>query len=230
MMKKLSIIIPAYNEEKTILEVISKVKKVKLKNIAKEIIVIDDFSADNTRKILSKLKNSSIKIFFHQTNMGKGATIRTGLKHTTGDIILIQDADLEYNPEEYPKLLEPLISNKAKVVYGMRFTKHHKARYKMYYLGNILLTFITNLLYNSKINDMETCYKVFKKEVIKNMKLRAKRFDFEPEITSKILKKGYKIYEVPISYKSRSVKEGKKIGWKDGIEAVYTLLKFRFVD
>ncbi len=227
---KLSIIIPVYNEEKNILKVIKKVKKVKLKNIKKEIIIIDDFSTDNTRRILKKIKDKSLKIFFHPKNIGKGAAIRTALKHITGDIVLIQDADLEYNPEEYPKLLEPIINGKAKVVYGKRFTKQHKPRYRIYYLGNLVLTFITNLLYNSKIKDMETCYKVFKKDVIKNIKLNAKKFDFEPEVTSKILKKGYRIYEVPISYKSRSIKEGKKIGWEDGIEAIYYLIKYRFID
>jgi len=227
---KLTIIIPVYNEEKTILQVINKVKKVKLKNIKKEIIIVDDFSKDNSRNILLKLKDKSIKILFHQKNQGKGAAIRTGLKYTSGDIILIQDADLEYNPEEYPKLLQPIINNKAKVVYGVRFTKQHKPRYKIYYLGNLFLTFVTNLLYSSKIRDMETCYKVFRKDVIKNIRLRAKRFDFEPEITAKILKKSHKIYEVPISYKSRSIKEGKKIGWKDGLGAIYYLIKYRFTE
>ena len=229
-MLKLSVIIPAYNEEKTINDVISAVLKVPLKNIKKEAIIVDDFSTDNTRNILKKIRAKNIKIFFHERNLGKGSAIRTALKHATGDIILVQDADLEYNPEEYPKLLEPIINNKAKVVYGVRFTKQHKPRYIIYYLGNLVLTFITNLLYNSKIRDMETGYKVFDKEVIKNIELKARKFDFEPEITAKILKKGYKIYEVPVSYLSRSVKEGKKIGWKDGLEAIYYLVKYKFSD
>jgi len=230
---KLSILIPTYNEEKTILDVINKVKKVKLSNITKEIIIVDDFSTDKTKEILSDLKDNSIKIFFHQKNQGKGAAIRTGLKHTTGDIILIQDADLEYNPEEYPKLLKPIIENKTKVVYGTRMpyiTSHLKDMYLPHVFGNWFLTFITNIFYNSKITDMETGFKIFKKEVTKNMKLRAKKFDFEPEITAKILKKGYKIYEVPITFKARTFNEGKKITWRDGIKAIYYLIKYRFVD
>mgnify|MGYP001434965879 CR=1 FL=1 len=230
---KLSIIIPAYNEEKTILEVISRVKKTKLKNIIKEIIIVDDFSADNTKKILSNLKDSSIKIFFHQKNQGKGSAIRTGLKHATGDIILIQDADLEYDPAEYQKLLKPIIENKTMIVYGSRLEtirKDLKNMYKLHYIGNAFLTAVTNLLYGSKITDMETCYKVFKKEVIKNIKLKAKRFDFEPEITAKILKKGCKIVEIPINFKGRRFDEGKKITWVDGIKALYYLIKYRFID
>ena len=230
---KLSIIIPAYNEEKNILKVINRVKRVKLKNITKEIIIIDDFSTDNTRKILSELKDSSLKIFFHQKNQGKGAAIRTALKHTTGDIILIQDADLEYNPEEYLKLLKPIIENQTKVVYGSRLEaikQNLKNMYKLHYLGNMFLTVMTNILYSTKITDMETGYKVFRKEVVENMKLKAKRFDFEPEITAKILKKGYKIKEVPINFVGRTFKEGKKITWKDGIKALLYLIKYRFVD
>ena len=230
---KLSIIIPVYNEEKTILKVLDKVKKVKLNDITKEIILVDDFSTDGTKNILSELKDSSLKIFFHQKNHGKGAAIRTALKHATGDIIIIQDADLEYEPEEYPKLLEPIIENETKVVYGSRLKairKNIKNMYKLHYIGNTVLTLMTNLLYGSMISDMETCYKVFRKEVIKDMKLKAKRFDFEPEITAKILKKGYKIKEVPINFVGRKFDEGKKITWKDGIKALYYLIKYRFVD
>jgi glycosyltransferase involved in cell wall biosynthesis len=268
---KLSVIIPVYNEEKTILKVLDKVKKIKLKNtkksakqisgelgnrrfpvsqkskgflrmpeiqrisehITKEIIIVDDFSIDNTRKILSKLKDKDIRIFFHQKNRGKGAAIRTGLKYTTGDIILIQDADLEYDPEEYPKLLKPIMENKTKVVYGSRLEtikKNLKNMYKLHYIGNAFLTLMSNLLYGVKITDMETCYKVFRKEVIKDMKLKAKRFDFEPEITAKLIKKGYKIKEVPINFRGRKFSEGKKITWKDGVKALYYLIKYRFTD
>lgn len=230
---KLSIIIPAYNEQKTILKVISRVKKQKLKGIKKEIIIIDDFSKDVTRKILSKLKDNGIKILFHQKNQGKGAAIRTGLNHATGDIILIQDADLEYDPKEYPKLLKPLLENQSKVVYGTRIpyiTSHLKEMYMPHVFGNRFLSLFTNIVYNSKITDMETGYKVFRKEVIKNMRLRAKRFDFEPEITAKILKMHYKIHEVPIEFKARTFAQGKKITWKDGIKAAYYLLKYRFMD
>jgi glycosyltransferase involved in cell wall biosynthesis len=230
---KLSIIIPVYNEENNILEVISKVKRIELKNTTKEIIIVDDFSTDNTKKILSELKDSSLKIFFHQKNHGKGTAIRTALKHTTGNIILIQDADLEYNPIEYEKLLEPIMENKTKVVYGSRLDairKNLKKMYKMHYLGNVLLTAVTNILYGAKITDMETGYKVFRREVIENMNLKAKRFDFEPEITAKILKKGYKITEIPIDFVGRKFNEGKKITWVDGIKAVFYLIKYRFTD
>ena len=233
MTPKLSIIMPAYNEGKTILKVINKVKNVKLGNIKKEIIVVDDFSTDGTKNALSKLKNKGLKIFFHRKNKGKGAAIRTALKHATGDIILIQDADLEYDPKEYRKLLKPIIDGKAKVVYGSRLAsirKNLKKMYKLHYFGNLFLTVITSVLYGAKITDMETGYKVFKKEVIQNMGLKAKRFDFEPEITAKILKKGYKIMEVPIDFMGRKFSEGKKITWKDGVKALLYLIKYRFTD
>jgi len=232
---KLSIIVPIFNEKNTLLEILDKVKSVKLKNIKKEIILIDDFSDDGTREILAQLKG--YKILYHKKNQGKGAAIRTGLKNTTGDIILIQDADLEYDPDDYPKLLEPILHDKAKVVYGSRFRSskgHLKEKrffsYKLHSLGNRLLTLLTNSLFFVNLTDMESGYKVFTKDVIKNIKLRARRFDFEPEITAKILKKGYSIKEVPISYYSRDFTEGKKISWKDGIKAAFYLLKYRFVD
>jgi glycosyltransferase involved in cell wall biosynthesis len=227
---KLSIIIPVYNEEKSILEVINKVKKVNI-SITKEIIIVDDFSTDNTKNILNKLNN--LKIFFHQKNRGKGSAIRTALKHATGDIILIQDADLEYDPQEYQKLLTPILENRTKVVYGSRsnaIKKNLKKMYKLHYLGNLFLTIMTNILYGTKITDMETGYKVFRKEVIQNINLKSKRFDFEPEITAKILKKGYKIVEVPIDFMGRKFNEGKKITWKDGVKALYYLIKYRFTN
>jgi len=230
---KLSITIPTYNEGKSIMKVIKKVKKVRLKNITKEVIIIDDSSTDDTKRILSKLKDKNLKIFFHQKNQGKGAAIRTALKHATGDVILIQDADLEYDPNEYEKLLKPIIEGKTKVVYGSRFEsirKNLEKMYKLHYFGNLFLTVVTNILYGAKITDMETGYKVFRKEVIEGIKLRASRFDFEPEITAKILKKGYKIKEVPINFMGRKFSEGKKITWKDGVKALYYLFKYRFVD
>ena len=232
-MKKLSIIIPAYNEEKTISEIIRRVKNVKLNGIAKEIVIVDDASTDSTKKILDGISDKSIKVVHHKKNMGKGSAIRTALNYTTGDIILIQDADLEYNPEEYPKLLEPIIGGKFDVVYGSRLEaikKNIKNMYKLHYLGNMFLTLMTNILYGTKITDMETGYKVFRKEVIKGIKLRARRFDFEPEITAKILKKGYKITEVPIGFAGRKFDEGKKITWRDGVKALYYLIKYRFSD
>ena len=176
------------------------------------------------------MKDPSLKIFFHQKNHGKGAAIRTGLKHATGDIILVQDADLEYDPNEYPKLIQPIIQGHADIVYGSRFTASHNPKYRLYYLGNKFLTLLTNILYGARITDMETCYKVMKKDVIKGMKLRANRFDFEPEITAKLLKQKKKIIEVPITYHCRDFAEGKKITWKDGMLAVWYLIKYRFVD
>lgn len=230
---KLSILIPAYNEEENILEVINRVQKAKLEGVTKEIIIIDDFSTDKTRRVLMDIKDGSLKIFFHPKNLGKGAAIRTGLKHATGDIILIQDADLEYNPKEYPILLKPILENKTKVVYGSRLEairENIANMYKLHYFGNIFLTIITNFLYRTKITDMETGYKVFKKEVLDGIELKARRFDFEPEITAKILKKGYKIVEVPISFVARKFEDGKKITWRDGIKALFYLIKYRFTD
>ena len=230
-MLKLSIIIPVFNEQATISKVIENVSNAKI-SFSKEIIVVDDCSSDGTKEILRKMK-SQIKIFFHQKNMGKGATIKTGLKNATGDILLIQDADLEYSPSEYKKLLKPIVENKTKVVYGSRveaIKKNIKNMNKLHYIGNLFLTFATNALYGAKITDMETGYKVFSREVIEKINLRARRFDFEPEITAKILKNGYKIYEVPIEFKARKFNEGKKITFIDGIKAFYYLLKYRFVD
>lgn len=231
-MAKLSIIIPVYNEEKTILKVVNEIKKTKLK-ISKEIIIVDDFSTDRTRNMLKKIKDSSIKIFYHKNNQGKGAAIRTGLENSTGDIILIQDADLEYSPKEYGKLLEPILKNKTKVVYGSRMNiikANLDKMYKVHYIGNVFLTFVTNALYGSKITDMETGYKVFRKNVLNDINLRAKRFDFEPEITAKILKRGYKIYEIPIGFNAREFHEGKKITWIDGVKAFFYLVRYRFSD
>lgn len=239
---KLTIIIPVYNEEKTIFEIIRQVKLVKLaEGLEKEIIVVDDASTDNSKfKIQgakSKLKIKNLKLIEHKVNQGKGAAVVTGIKEATGDIILIQDADLEYDPQDYPRLLKPILDGKTKVVYGsrlknypLRITGKNKTPLISHFLGNQLLTFITNLLYGNGLTDMETCYKVFKREVVKGIKVKAKRFDFEPELTAKLLKKGIKIYEVPIKVKPRGYEEGKKITWKDGFIAVWTLVKYRFMD
>lgn len=232
-MTKLSIIIPVYNEEKTIKRIIGKVKSIKLSGIQKEIIIVDDCSEDSTRIILKNLNDNFLKIFSHKKNMGKGAAIRTGLKNSTGDIILIQDADLEYDPSQYEKLIKPINHNNADVVYGSRLNavrKNLKNMYKVHYIGNLFLTLMTNVLYGSKITDMETGYKVFRKKVIDGINLKANRFDFEPEITAKILKKGYKIHEVNIDFVARKFDEGKKITWVDGLKAVYCLIKYRFSD
>jgi glycosyltransferase involved in cell wall biosynthesis len=232
----LSIIIPVYNEKNTILKVIKEVEKVKLPNkLKKEIIIVDDCSIDGTREILRKIKN--FKILYHNKNKGKGSAIRTGLGYAVGDIILIQDADLEYDPKEYPKLLKPILLNKAYVVYGSRLMNgklsllgKNKTFLPTHFIGNKFLSFVTSILYFHNVSDMETCYKVFKKNIVKDMQLKATRFDFEPEITAKILKKGYRILEVPIKFKPRSFMEGKKINFIDGIKAVYYLIKYRFVD
>lgn len=227
---KLSIVIPVYNEEKTILKVLDIVNKVDIGKIRKEIIIVDDYSKDGTRDILRNIKDKNIKVLFHSQNRGKGFALRTGFKYVTGDITLIQDADLEYDPNEYSKLLKPILDKKTNVVFGTRFTKKHKARYQVYYIGNIVLSMITSFIYGKKITDMETCYKVMRTDLLKKIRLRSQRFDFEPEITAKLLKRKEKIIEVPIWYKCRDFKEGKKISWKDGVKAIYYLLKYRFLD
>lgn len=242
-MRKLSIIIPAYNEERFIREILERVKKVDLKplSLVKEIIVVDDGSKDSTAAIASRIKN--IKLVKHAKNSGKGAAIRTGLKHATGDIILIQDADLEYNPAEIAKVVKPIVDGKASVVYGSRYLdplqksrnklflqKIHKNAYQLFYLGGRAITMITNLLYNARITDEATCYKAFRSDVIKGIKLKCSRFEFCPEVTAKVRKRGYKIMEVPITYTPRSFEEGKKIKMSDGIDAIWTLLKYRFFD
>ncbi len=232
---KLSIIIPVYNEEKTVAKILKKVKSARLpKGIDKEIVVVDDGSNDKTPQILKKIEG--INLITHKVNRGKGAAVRTGIENAKGDIILIQDADLEYNPDDYYRLLEPILSGETKVVYGTRLKDYpilfgrHKTPFISHYLGNRFLSLVTSIIYGSFLTDMETCYKVFKKEVIKPIKINANRFDFEPEITAKILRQGYKIYEVPIKVKPRGYDEGKKITWKDGFMAIYTLFKYRFIE
>lgn len=233
---KLSIIIPVYNEEKTVTEIVSKVKSVKLpNNISKEIIIVNDASTDSTAKLLSHIKG--VTILKHSVNRGKGAAIRTGLQKSKGDILLIQDADLEYDPNDFNRLLAPIVNGVTKVVYGtrlknfpLRITGQRRTPLITHYLGNKFLSLLTSILYGRSVTDMETCYKVFKTEVIKDMKIHADRFDFEPEITAKILKRGFLIYEIPIKVKPRGYNEGKKISWRDGFKAVWTLLKYRFID
>jgi len=186
----LSIIVPVYNEEKTVLPLLEKVRSVKLMGLKKQIIVVNDGSTDGTKKQLRKVKNHDTEIYLHKVNRGKGAAIRTAIPHTTGDFVVIQDADLEYDPEDYEKLLIPLLEGKTDVVYGSRFLGPHRAFLFLHYIGNKFLSLVTNILYNTVLTDMETCYKVFKGEIIRGLKLRSNRFDFEPEVTAKILKKG----------------------------------------
>ncbi|PIS22351.1 glycosyl transferase [candidate division WWE3 bacterium CG08_land_8_20_14_0_20_41_10] len=224
---KLSIVIPCYNEEKTINELVDLVEKVD--GIEKEIVIVDDGSKDGSRQILAKMAQEKpyLKIILNQKNSGKGATVRECYKHTTGDYVIVQDADLEYDPQDYKKLVTE-IERGAQVVYGSRFSGDYKDMTSLHYFGNQLLTIITNILYGTHLTDMETCYKLLPGNFVRSLTLKSNRFDFEPEITSKILKSDLKIVEVPISYKGRSWKEGKKITWRDGLHAVRTLIKFRF--
>lgn len=239
-MAVLSIIIPAYNEEKHIEAVLQRVKAVDLTHLGlkKEIIVISDGSKDKTAEIARKSKR--VKVIEQHPNQGKGAAVRRGILETSGDIILIQDADLEYNPEEYPNIVAPILEGRAQIVYGSRFlgakksgflfSHKHEQAYPLAYLGARIVTFTTNLLFHTNITDEATCYKCFKAEIIKNISITKNKFDWEPEVTAKIAKKGIKIYEVPISYQPRSFTEGKKINWKDGVQALSTLVKYRFYD
>lgn len=227
---KLSVIMPAYNEEKTIEEIIKKVLKVPL-NI--ELIVVDDGSKDKTRQIIEKFRsNNNVKIIFQKNNQGKGAAIRVGIKKATGDMIIIQDADLELDPKDYLKLIQPIIKNKSKVVYGSRFINKPKSKKQglSFYLGSQFLTTLTNILYNAHITDEATCYKLFSSEVIKKINLKCNGFEFCPEVTAKVRKLGLKIVEIPIFYKPRNIKQGKKIRLKDGFLAAWTLIKYRFID
>ena len=226
---KLSIIIPIYNEKNTLLKIISKVEKADVGKMEKEIILVDDCSTDGGREILKKLENK-YKVFYHKKNRGKGAALRTGFKQATGDILIIQDADLEYDPDEYSKLLKPIIDNRADVVYGSRLTGigPHRVLFYWHHVGNSFLTMLSNVFTNLTLTDMETCYKVFRKEVIKDVlpKLKSNRFGFEPEITARIAKRKYRIYEVGISYSGSTYEEGKKINWKDGIKAFFAIIYF----
>ncbi|MFQ6069876.1 MAG: glycosyltransferase family 2 protein [Candidatus Aminicenantales bacterium] len=225
---KLSVVIPVYNEKNTVEEIIRRIRKVEV-GLEKEIIVVDDGSDDGTRLILDKLHAPDIKIFYHQKNRGKGAALQTGFSKAEGDIIIIQDADLEYNPKEYPKLLEPILDGRADVVYGSRFLGGpHRVLYFWHYVGNKLLTTFSNMLTNINLNDMETCYKVFKREILEKINIKSKRFGFEPEFTAKVARMKCRIYEVPISYSGREYSEGKKIGWKDGVAAIFHIIRYRF--
>ncbi len=222
-------IIPCYNEITTIEEIVAAVKAV---DIVYEIIIVDDGSTDGTRDILPRFDGDPmVHVIYHDHNQGKGAAVRTGFKAAKGEVMLIQDADLEYDPREYPSLLKPLEEGKVKVVYGSRFLGGpRKTMFFWNMVANRGLTMITNILYNAILSDMETCYKVFRREVVNDLHLRSRRFEFEPEITAKVLKRGYRIYEVPISYNGREWNEGKKIKWTDAPIAAWTLIRYRFTD
>jgi glycosyltransferase involved in cell wall biosynthesis len=224
---KLTIIIPVYNERQTIEEILMRVRQSPLD---KEIIVVDDGSTDGTREWLQSLKEDVIRVILHPKNSGKGAAVRTGIQEASGEVTIIQDADLEYDPADYPLLLDPMIRFGADAVYGSRFLGPHRVFLFWHYLGNKLLTTITNILYDTMLSDMETCYKAVRTDILKGLKLKSNTFDIEPEITAKLFKRKLKIFEVPISYSGRSYEEGKKITGIDGFRALWALFKFRFFD
>ena len=229
--RKLSVIVPVFNERTTLVEVIRRMRTVELPDgIEREIIVIDDGSTDGTRDVLRQLGDSTVRVLRHETNRGKGAAVRTGLQVASGDYILIQDADLEYDPEDWPKMIAPVQRGRARVVYGSRFTGERRNMLFLHWVGNRLLSLVTNVLYNTTLSDMETCYKLVDRSLMLELGLRSNRFDIEPEITAKILRRRIRIYEVPISYMGREFDEGKKITWRDGFVALWTLVKYRFVD
>jgi glycosyltransferase involved in cell wall biosynthesis len=224
---KLSVVIPVYNERETLPEILKRIRAVPL---ATEIILVDDCSRDGSREWLQEMEkrgDPQLKFFYHERNQGKGAALRTGFQHASGDFVIVQDADLEYDPQDYPKLLSPILEKRADVVYGSRFSGQNRDMSRLHRYGNQFLTRLTNLLYQTSITDMETCYKMFQTSIIQKIRIESDRFNFEPEITAKILRRGLRILEVPISYQGRSFLEGKKITWKDGVSAVWTLVKFR---
>jgi glycosyltransferase involved in cell wall biosynthesis len=224
----LSVVMPVYNERETIAQIIDRVLKLPVKV---ELIVVDDGSKDGTPEQLKALRETrDFKLVLQGVNQGKGAALRRGFEEVTGDIVAVQDADLEYTPEELPSLMEPIAKNNADVVYGSRFLGRHRVFMFSHYLGNRLLTLVTNILYDTMLSDMETCYKVMRTEVVRSLRLRSNKFEIEPEITAKIFKQKFRVIEMPISYYGRSYEDGKKITWRDGFGAIWTLIKYRFVD
>src|SRR3954471_24152878 len=229
--RKLSVVVPVFNERNTLVEILRRMRQVRLpEGIDREIVVVDDGSTDGTRDLLKQLGDSTVRVVMHPNNRGKGAAVRTGFQHVTGDYVLVQDADLEYDPDDWPRLLNPVLRGKARVVYGSRFTGERRNMLFLHWVGNRFLSLVTNVLYNTTLSDMETCYKLFDRTLLDGITLRAQRFEFEPEVTAKILRRGIRIYEVPISYTGREFDEGKKITWRDGFVALWTLVKYRFVD
>lgn len=225
---KLSIVVPIYNEENTLQIILERILD---QPMEKEVILVDDGSTDRTREILASLDHPDIRVILQPENQGKGAALRAGFAKATGDIVLIQDADLEYDPKEYAALIQPIEDGVADVVYGARFLGGpHRVLYFWHYVGNKLLTLLTNVLFNVNLNDMETCYKVFRREALEGVEIQSNRFGFEPEITAKMVKSRQRIYEIPISYFGRTYEEGKKITWRDGLTALYTLFRFRLFD
>ena len=225
--RSLTVVIPVYNERATVAEIIRRIRAVEIP-LTLQVIVVDDGSCDGSDKVLQALEDSTVRVIRHTHNQGKGAAIRTGMEAMTGDLLLIQDADLEYDPDDWPRLLEPILKGKARVVYGSRFTGERKNMLPLHWFGNRILSLVTNILYSSTLSDMETCYKLFDAEVLKGITLVSDRFEFEPEITAKVMRRGFRIYEVPISYAGREANEGKKITWRDGFGAMAALIRFRF--
>ncbi len=224
----LSVVMPVFNERNTIDEIITRVLAVPMRI---ELIVVDDCSTDGTRDLLADLQRQhNFRLLLQERNQGKGRALRRGFEAVTGDIVVVQDADLEYSPEEFPELTDFIVQGRADVVYGSRFLGRHRVFLFTHYLGNVALTFLTNILYNTMLTDMETCYKAMRREVLRGLDLQSNGFGIEPEITAKIFKRGYRVYEVPITYDGRSYEEGKKIGWKDGVVALWVLLRYRFMD
>jgi glycosyltransferase involved in cell wall biosynthesis len=224
--RTLSVVVPVYNERPTLAEVIRRMRAVQLP-LELEIIAVDDGSSDGSGQVLQALQDSTVRVLSHGRNQGKGAAVRTGLAAARGDLVLIQDADLEYDPEDWLRLLDPILKGKARVVYGSRFTGERKNMFPTHWLGNRVLTLTTNILYQTTLSDMETCYKLFDREVLQGLRIESNRFDFEPEITAKVLRRGERIYEVPISYAGREFAEGKKITWRDGFAAMSALIRYR---